>query len=199
MAETNTLSSRSPTRPSRLSATRPSIDKGGEAVVVQPSSLDAEEDSEDKFPIDEYRQRGTLWTWPTNENSAEFKENKNSIHILECWKYDFEAELHLSPIMECKEIKEDEIKAWVNTETPINEGLRPAVGYKILQVDDPLSLTVPLKSETYQALIEGFKLPAVELHNWSGKQGACGVFKEDDGSIRALLCFLITYFCLQMA
>jgi hypothetical protein len=197
MAETHLPTSHSLDGPSRLSASSPHIGDQDEGVEVQATSPNTEEDSEHKFPIDVYCQQGSLWVVPMHERTIHFEKNRNPIHILECWKYGATSESRLSPISEIKEIKEDEVDAWVSAETPTNEGLKPVAGYKILQIDSPPGDYFPLKSKTYQALIEGFKLPAIELHMGSSEQGACGVFREDDGSFSALLPFPVTRLCSQ--
>jgi hypothetical protein len=197
MAETNLLTSHSLDGPSRLSASSPHIGDQDAGVEVQATSLNTEEDSEHKLPIDVYCQQGSLWVMPMHERTMHFGKNQNPIHILECWKYDATSESRLSPISEIKEINEDEVDAWVSAETPTNEGLKPVAGYKILQMDGPPGVYFPLKSKTYQVLIEGFKLPAIELHMGSSEQGACGVFREYDGSFSALLHFPVTRLCSQ--
>jgi len=197
MAETHLLTSHSLDGPSRLSASSPHIGDQDEGVEVQATPPNTEEDSEHKFPIDVYCQQGSLWVMPMDGRTMHFEKSRNPIRILECWKYDATSESRLSPISEIKEIKEDEVDAWVSAETPTNEGLKPVAGYKILQMDSPSVFYFPLKSKTYQALIEGFKLPAIELHMGSFRQGACGVFREDGGSFSALLPFPVTRLCSQ--
>lgn len=168
-----------------------------EGVEAQPIPPNTEEDSEHKFPIDLYRQQGSLWVMPMREREMLFEKSQNPIHILECWKYDATSELPLSPISEIKEIKEDEVEAWVSAEIPTKEGLKPVAGYKILQMDSPPGDIFPLNSKVYQALIEGFKLPAIELHTGSSEQGACGVFRDDDEGFGALRPFPVTCLCSQ--
>ncbi|KAE8447977.1 hypothetical protein EG329_009900 [Mollisiaceae sp. DMI_Dod_QoI] len=182
MAETHILTSHSPNGPTHLSASSPPTDNQDEGGEAQASPPNTNEDSEHKLPIDVYCKQGSLWAMPMHERTVVFEQNQNPMHILECWEYDAMSESPLSPITEFKEIKEDEIEAWVSAETPTKEGLKPVAGYKILQMDSPPEDIFPLSSKTYQALIESFKLPAVELHMGSREQGACGVFREDDGS-----------------
>jgi hypothetical protein len=197
MAETHVTASQPHNDgPSHLSASNLSPSGGDEAVGIQPSPSDAENNPDNKFSIDEYCQRGSMWTVPMREMTWRFEKNKNKLHVLECWKYDGASESRLSPITEFKEIDEDDVGAWVHAEPPTNEGLSPVAGYKILQMDDEPEPIFKLKSQTYEALIESFKLPTIEVHMGSA-WGADGVFDEEDGSFRALLPCPITHICSQ--
>ena len=202
MAETHVIALQSPNGPSHRSESNLSHNLGDETVEIQSSHSGTEADADNKFPIDEYRQLGSLWMVPTLKWKMTFEKSRDTTQIFECWKYDGPTELPLSPIIKSEKIKEDDIKAWVNTEPPTNEGQRPVAGYKILHMDNEQTPEIPmfqLKSQTYHALIEGFKLPPVELHMGSVGQGACGVFVEDDGSFCALFPYPIAHIFSQTA
>ncbi|KAH8816952.1 hypothetical protein F5884DRAFT_240788 [Xylogone sp. PMI_703] len=135
------------------------------------------------FPLSDYNGLGSMWTWSFGDHISPFLPNDKPIRILETWKY---GDTSTPPVVKNQEIKEDEIGAWLSEAPPVGEaGSKPAAGYRILQVDsgpDNISLAIPLKGETYKALIDAFKLPPVELHNRSDRQGATGVIEGNDGS-----------------
>lgn len=80
------------------------------------------------------------------------------------------------------ELEEDGVEAWLKTPAPAKNGKTPSEGYKILQIIGGQVNHVPMKYETFLAVTKAFRLPPVELNGTTHRQGACGVFPQEDGS-----------------
>lgn len=126
------------------------------------------------------RAHGSLWTWTANlEDVSVFTPNERKIRGFECYQY---ASPTADPVVSQVELNEWSLRNWLDSKTPLINEEQPCGGYKILQFDANTSEDVPMKEEDYIAMNEAFGLPPVGLHISTQKQGACGMFHNDDDS-----------------
>jgi hypothetical protein len=135
--------------------------------------------------ISAYRAQGSLWTWTSNvedwtsnlEDVSEFNPNERKVRGLECYQY---ASPTADPVVSQVELDESRLRNWLDSKIPLKNDQQPCAGYKILQFDANTSGDIPMKREDYVAINEAFGLPPVGLHRSTKKQGACGMFRQDD-------------------
>jgi len=98
---------------------------------------------------------------------------------IEAWKWKDE---DIENQTEIRELVEEDVHGWLKEEVPEVDGKRPCTGMRILQINQPFKDEMPLTSRTFEAILNEFTLPPVELHQSSAKQGAIVFLEEDDGS-----------------
>ena len=136
-------------------------------------------------PNEEYRKAGSMWTWAELPEDTLFWDEgqpegeENIMRGIKAWKWNNES---VENQTEIRELVDEDIEGWLKEEAPEVEGERPCAGMRILQINQPFKDEMPLKSTTFEAILNEFRLPPVELHQASAKQGAIALLEEDDGS-----------------
>jgi hypothetical protein len=126
-----------------------------------------------------------MWTWATLPEETFFCDEgqpDRAVDIMrgiEAWKWKDE---DIENKTEIRELTEEDVQGWLEEEVPEVDGKRPCAGMRILQINQPFRDEMPLSSRTFEAILNEFKLPPVELHQSSVKQGAIVFLEEDDGS-----------------
>jgi hypothetical protein len=126
-----------------------------------------------------------MWTWATLPEESFFCDESqpdregNIMRGIEAWKWEDEDIENQTKI---RELVEEDIQGWLKEEVPEVDGRRPCAGMRILQINQPFRDEIPLTSRTFEAILNEFTLPPVELHQSSVKQGAIVFLEEDDGS-----------------
>jgi hypothetical protein len=166
---------------------RPSLERG-RSYSPAPSRLSqhAERPSPfGNFPDEEYRKAGSMWTWATLPEETFFCDEGqpdrevNIMRGIEAWKWKDE---DIENQTEIRELMEEDVQGWLKEEVPEVDEKRPCAGMRILQINQPFRDEMPLTSRTFEAILNEFTLPPVELHQSSVKQGAIVFLEEDDGS-----------------
>jgi hypothetical protein len=131
--------------------------------------------------ISAYREQGSLWSWTRDlESVPGFSPNERTIHGLECYQYSSPT---VDPVVSKVELNASRLRNWLGAKLPSKNKEQPCAGYRILQFDADTIADVPMKSEDYQAINEAFGLPPVGIHLATEKQGAYGMFLQDDDSV----------------
>jgi hypothetical protein len=137
------------------------------------------------FPDEEYRKAGSMWTWATLPEETFFCDEGqpdrevNIMRGIEAWKWE---DGDIENQTEIRELMEEDVQGWLKEEVPEVDEKRPCAGMRILQINQPFRDEMPLTSRTFEAILNEFTLPPVELHQSSVKQGAIVFLEEDDGS-----------------
>lgn len=153
------------------------------SVDAYPNKSTAPSDDQPSLDLQtsKYREQGSLWAWTRDlESTPNFTPNGRIIRGLECYQY---ASPTVDPVISQVELKAEELRNWLNARTPVQNDERPRGGYKILQFDLNMGVDVPMNREDYLAMNEAFCLPPISLHLSTKKQGASGMFVQDDDSV----------------
>ncbi len=133
---------------------------------------------------------GSMWHWPTPTQKPFFREivpngTDDTIRGLTCWKWDDNS--NNLPITEVRVLQQKQVAGWLEEPVPVRNGVPPAVGFRLLQTHQLSLAKFPLNYETYEKVRAAFQLPPVERHQPSRRQGASGLFEQEDGSYGTFL------------
>jgi hypothetical protein len=126
-----------------------------------------------------------MWTYcelpeaPFFRDEGQPEGEENIMRGIEAWKWEDQNVENQTGV---RELVEEDINGWLKEKVPEVDGKRPCAGLRILQINQPFKDEMPFKSRNFEAILNEFRLPPVELHQSSVKQGAIALLEEDDGS-----------------
>lgn len=131
-----------------------------------------------------------MWAWAGMPDRTYFVDSGpepghvNIMRTMTSWKWEDE---NVEDVAEVKVIKQEDIVPWLEENVPEREGKTPCAGMRIVQINQPFRDEMPMTCGNFEAILRTFKLPPVELHQASVRQGAIVMLEEADGSYGQLL------------